>query len=67
MGLPKSVVVVTACCGQAIGCGHCIEKYLLENDNCPLCKAESFITKLIHLKGFLLEIATLLAFLFALI
>jgi len=31
-------IVLALCCGQLIGCGDCTQKWLMENETCPLCR-----------------------------
>ena len=50
--VPENTIILAACCGQIVGCGECVQKYIAENECCILCKNESAIDKLVELKGF---------------
>ncbi|XP_057292813.1 uncharacterized protein LOC130636029 [Hydractinia symbiolongicarpus] len=38
-GLSRSPVKMGSCCRRIIGCGECVDRWFLENQNCPHCRS----------------------------
>ena len=39
------------CCQRIIGCGQCVQGWILTNSRCPLCSVSGHMTEVFGLKG----------------
>ena len=49
--LPARAPVVSPCCQRIIGCGQCVQRWLLSSSRCPLCSVTGRMTEVFGLKG----------------
>lgn len=50
--LPSKSVAICSCCQQFVGCGTCIQEWVLHKDSCILCKQEGISSRVIIMNGF---------------
>ena len=49
--MPARSPVVAPCCQRIIGCGQCVQRWILNNSRCPLCSVTGRMTEVFGLKG----------------
>ena len=48
---PARLPVVAPCCQRIIGCGECVQRWILNNSRCPLCSVSGRMMESFGLKG----------------
>lgn len=48
---PVKQPVVALCCQRIIGCGECVQRWLLTNQRCPFCSITGRMDEIFNLKG----------------